>query len=65
METLPYKFATPEGNGEANVEYWRSRTQGGKKKPPTFVHFKTNSKHTLHKKGTVNRLCNADVRQHR
>lgn len=39
METLPYKFATPEGNGEANVEYWRSRTQGGKKKKPQHLYI--------------------------
>lgn len=31
MKTLLYKFATPEGNGEANVEYQRSSTQGEKK----------------------------------
>lgn len=31
MKTLPYKFATPEGNGEANMEYRSSSTQGKEK----------------------------------
>lgn len=55
---VPYKFLTEEGNGETSMKYLRRSTQWKK----IFVHFQTNCKHTLHKKGTVNRLCNTDVR---
>lgn len=55
---VSYKFLTEEGNGETNMRELSRSTQWKK----IFVHFKTNYRHTLHKKGTVNRLCNADVR---
>lgn len=32
LKTLPYKLATPEGNGEANMEYRRSSRRGKKPK---------------------------------
>lgn len=58
IKMVSYKFLTQEGNGETNMKYLRRSTQWKK----IFVHFKTNYKHTLHKKGTVNKLCNTDVR---
>lgn len=58
IKMVSYKFLTQEGNGETNTKYLRRSTQRKK----IFVHFKTNYKHTLHKKGTVNRLCNTDAK---